>query len=238
MTTHRPLPFVLLIVVVGPQGLLAQYGQRPQQPRNVNLRDLRDVTVDGTIEGVQGNMLQVKATAGHPYWVALQPGFSKVGVTGTAKPDYLKPGMFVSFTADLPKEKKGEVDEPLTDLAIITESETNQAGMFNEDRDNKESTKYFIRAKVKSYKDGKLTVMAGGKPVVAPVPADLEIKLESTDLAIVRQGDGIKVTGKQVQAYRSEGNNIQVGQVVGQTVDIKLQETLNASTFKKKPAGK
>ncbi len=238
MTTLRHLPLVVLIALAAPQGLLAQYGARPQQQRNVNLKDLKDVTVDGTIEGVQGNMLQVKATAGHPYWVALQPGFSKVGVTGTARPDYLKPGMLVSFTADLPKEKKGEVDEPLADLAIITESDTNTVGLFNEDRDNKESTRFFVRAKVKTYKDGKLTVMAGGKPVVAPVPSDLEIKLESIDLGIVRQGDGIKVTGKQVQAYKSEGNNIQPGQVVGQTVDIKLQETLNASTFKKKPAGK
>jgi hypothetical protein len=236
MTTSRLLPLAAVVVLVAvPPKLLAQYGNRPQQPRNVNLKELKDVTVDGTLEGVQGNLLQVKATAGHPYWVALQPGFSKLGVTGTAQPDYLKAGMLVSFTADLPKEKKGEVDEPLTDLAIIAPGENSQPGLFNEDRDNKESTRFFVRGIVKSYKEGKLTVMAGGKPIVAPVPTDLEIKLESTDLAIVRQGDGIKVTGKQVQPYKGDGPTPQPGQIVGQTVDIRLQETLNAQTFKKKP---
>jgi hypothetical protein len=222
MTTFRLLLVVLVALAACPIELLAQYGGRPQQPRNVNLQELKDITVDGTVEGIQGNMLQVKATAGHPYWVALQPGFSKLGVTGTARPDYLKPGMLVSFTADLPKEKKGEVDEPLTDLAIISPSETDKPGLFNEDRENEESTKYFVRAIVKSYKDGKLTVSASGKLVVAPVPSDLDIKLESTDLGIVRQGDGIKVLGKQVQPYKGDGK-IQPGQVVGQTVEIKMQ---------------
>ena len=31
---------------------------------------------------------------------------------------------------------------------------------------------------------------------------------------------------------------MQPGQIIGQTIDIKLQETLSAATFKKKPGGK
>jgi hypothetical protein len=41
-----------------------------------------------------------------------------------------------------------------------------------------------------------------------------------------------------VQAYRGDGNNIQPGQVIGQTIDITLQEPLTAATFKKKSSGK
>lgn len=212
----------------------AQQGGRWAPPRNTDLRQLRDVTIDGSLEGVQGNLLQVKITLGHPYLVALQPNFSKLGISGTAKPDYLKPGMFVSFTADLPKDKKVELEQPLTDLAIISPSETNTPGLFNEDRDNKDSTKFFVRGTVRSFKEGKLTVSAGGKQITADVPADAMIKVESIDLSIVRQGDGIKVTGKEYQQYRSQGNQIMPGKVIGQQVDITLQEVLTADTFKKK----
>jgi hypothetical protein len=184
---------------------------------------------------VQGNILLVKVTAGHPYQVALTPGYSKLGVSGSARPDYLKPGMLVSFTADLPKDKKVELEQPLTELAIISASDTNTPGLFNEDRDNKESTRFFVRAPVRTFKEGKLTVVAAGKTITADVPADLQIKLESTDMAIVRQGDSIKIVGKEVQQYRSQGNTVQPGQVVGQQVDITLQEMLTADTFKKKP---
>ncbi len=229
----RLASLLTVCLLLSPAG--AQNTGRWQPPRNVNLNDLRDITVDGTLEGVQSGIFQMKATAGHPYLIAMRPGYSKLGITGMAKPDYLKPGMFVSFSADLPKEKKGEVDEPLTDLAIISPSETNTPGLFNEDRDNKESTKYFVRGTVRSYKDGKLTVAAGGKQVIAPVPSDMDIKLESNDLALLRQGDTIKVAGKQYQQYSSQGNTIQPGQVIGQQIDITLQETLTAATFKKKP---
>jgi hypothetical protein len=237
MSHPARLPLLTLLSLgVCLQSGFAQNRQQPKKPPS--LQELKDVTVDGTVEGVQGPVLQMKASAGHPYLIALQPGYSKLGITGMAKPDFLKPGMLVSFTADVPDERRVELEEPLTDLAIITPSETNTVGLFNEDRDNKESTKFFVRGKVTSYRDGKLTVAAGGKQIVAPLPADAEIKLDSTDLSIVRQGDAIKVLGKQVQQYKSEGNNIQPGQVVGQMVDIKLQETLSAATLKKKPGGK
>jgi hypothetical protein len=232
MFALRQLPLIAVaFLIVCRADLLAQPGKRPQAPRS-----LRDVTIEGTVDGVQGNMLQMKLSTGHPYLVALQPNFSQVGVTGTAKPDYLKPGTLVSFTADLPKDKKVELSEPLAELEILASSES--LGLFNADRDNKESTKFIVRGTVRSYKDGSLVVAAGGKQISATVPLGLDIKLQSTDLGIVRPGDGIKVAGKQVQAYRGDGNNIQPGQVIGQTIDITLQEPLTATTFKKKSSAK
>jgi hypothetical protein len=220
------LPLVASIALILAQNAAGQAGRRPP-----NLQDLRDVTVDGTVEGMKGNVLQMKATAGHPWLVSIQPGFSKLGVSGTARADFLKPGMLVSFTATLPEDKKAEVESPLTDLAIISPSETNTPGAFE---DKEKEGVYFVRGTVRSYKDGKLTVTAG-RQVVAPVSADAEIKLDSTDLGLVRQGDTIKVMGKQVQQPNTSGNNMQPGTVIGQTIDIKLQETLSAATFKKKP---
>lgn len=228
------LVLVLAFVFVLPQAAWAQY-RNQQRPQSFN--DLKDVPFDGSVEGVQGDVVQMKmAATSQPHLIKLQAGYSKVVVTGTAKPDYLKPGMLVSFTADIPpgKEKTIELEQPLTDLQIITASETNKPGLFNEDRENKDSTKFFVRAPVRSYKDGKLTVGAGGKTIIAPLVSETDIKLESTDLSIVRMGDTITGSGKQVSAYKSEGNRIEPGQVVGQEVNIKLQETLTSLTFKKK----
>ena len=212
----------------------AQNRGRWQPPRNIS--DLKATTVTGKIENVQGNVLAIKIDTGHPYFIGLFPELSKLGISGTAEPSYLKPGMLVSFTADIDVEKKGaEVAEPLKELAVISKSETNTPGVFPEDRENKESTRFFVRGIVKSMKDDTLAVSAGGKQITAKVASDAAIKIESADLSIVRPGDEISVDGRVYKEYRSENNNIQPGMVIGEKVDIKLAETLNADTFKKKP---
>jgi hypothetical protein len=230
---HRSL--LILGLVVYSSTVMAQ--DRPGwRPPAGGIAGLKETSVTGTVEGVQGNMINVKNATGHPYIIALLPA-SKLGVTGTAKPDYLKPGMLVSFTADL-DVKKGTISAPLKEMAIITKSETNVPGLFQEDRENKDSTRYFVRGIVKTFKEGNLAVSAGGKQMAGPVASDAVIKLESTDLAVVRQGDEIAVDGRLYQDYRSENNVVRPGQVFGEKVDIKLAEPLSADTFKKKPAAK
>jgi hypothetical protein len=163
----------------------------------------------------------------------LQPNVSKIGIEGTARPDFLKPGMLVSFTADV--DKKGAVDEPITELAIISPSETNTPGIFPEDRENKDSTRFFVRGTVRSYKEGKLNVNAGGKQISGELPDEANIKLESSDLNLARQGDEVTVEGRLVSEYNGEGNNIKPGVVFGEKIDIKLSEPLTKDSFKKKP---
>jgi hypothetical protein len=237
MTMLVRLPMLaLLFVCVGAQVGFAQKPKKPPTPA-----DLKDVTVDGTVERMtdipQGKVLQMKAAAGHPYSVLILPRESKLGLSGTAKPDFLKPGMLVSFNVVLPdeKDKKAEVESPPTELRIISPSDTNVQGLF-EDKE-KENT-YYVVATVRTFKDGKLTVGAAGKTITVPVPTDMEIKVESSDPAFIRAGDSVKVMGKEVRAPKTEANNVLEGQVVAQTIDIKLQDALNANTFKKKPGGK
>jgi hypothetical protein len=223
-----PLLATLALLICGPMGS-AQNRQQPRRP--MSLADLKDTTVDGTVKGVQGNVLQVEATTGHKYAILIVPNQSKLGLSGLAKPDFLKPGMLVSFSAILPEDKKAEVESPPTELTIIAPSEGNTPGMF-EDKDKEGN--YFIRATVKSFKDGKLSVAAAGRQVTVPVGADMDIKVASDNLSYIRAGDTIKVRGKEVQAPKSEGNNVIDGQVVGQEIDIKLQDTLTAATFSRK----
>jgi hypothetical protein len=196
--------------------------------------DYKPTKVVGTFEGMQGLYMQVKDATGHPYIVALQPNVSKVGIVGTARPDFLKPGMLVSFTADLDKDKKGMTAEPISELSIITPSETNTPGLFPEDRENKDATRFFVRGTVRSVKDGKLTVSAGGKQVAGELPDDANIKLESSDLKLAQQGDEVSVDGRLVSDYKSEGNNVVPGKVFGEKIDIKLSEPLSKDSFKKK----
>jgi hypothetical protein len=215
--------FVLSVSVV--------LGQDKKGPKNWT--DYKTTTVVGTFEGAQGLLMQVKNATGHPYIIALQPNMSKVGVVGTAKPDFLKPGMLVSFTADV--DKKGAVADPINELAIIAPSETNTPGMFPEDRENPDAGRFFIRGTVRTVKEGKLTVSAGGKQVSGELPDDANIKVESSDLNLAQQGDEISVEGRLVSEYKSEGNNIVPGKVFGEKVDIKLSEPLSKESFKKKP---
>lgn len=221
----------LLLLALLSFGVCVQVGLAQGRPQ-AKKPEYKDVTVDGTVKGIQGNVLQMEAAAGYPYSVLIIPRESKLGLSGTAKPDFLKPGMMVSFyTGTLPKEKKAEVETPPTELKIISPSETNKPRVY-EDKDKPDSV--FICGTVGSYREEKLTVSAAGRQVVVPVPADMEIKVDSSDPTYIRVGDSIKVMGKEVQPYKSEGNKIQEGQIVGQTVDIKLQDTLSAATFKKK----
>ena len=235
-TAIRRATLLILGLLACSSSAWAQNRPNWQPPRN--LADLKETSVAGTVEGVQGNMINVKNATGHPYIIALVPA-SKLGVTGTAKSDYIKPGMMVSFNADVEVDsKKGTVSEPIKDMQIVTKSDTNVPTLYQEDRDNKESTKYFVRGIVKSMKDGSLALSVGGKQITATVAPDAAIKFESTDLAGVRQGDEIAISGRLYKEYKSEGNNVQPGMVIGEKVDIKLAEQLSADSLKKKPAAK
>ena len=230
MLTMSKLPRLGLAACFVLSATVALGQPKPKGPKS--LADYKATKVTGTFEGVQGPYMQVKNATGHPYIIALQANVSKVGIVGTARPDFLKPGMLVSFTADI--DKKGAVAEPISELAIVAPSETNTPGLFPEDRENKDSTRFFVRGTVRTVKEGKLTVSAGGKQVAGELPDDATITLESNDLSLAQQGDEVSVEGRLVSEYKSEGNNVIPGKVFGEKIDIKLSEPLDKDSFKKK----
>lgn len=210
---------------------LAQ-GQRPRSSAPRNIADIASTDVKGTFESIEYGKLKLKTNEGTPCYVVVQAPMTQVAITGTAMPDYLKPGQLVTFYADV--DKKGAAAEPLKELTITVASDTTKQGMFLENRDDKDSTKFFVCATVRTFKDGKLTVSAGGKPVQATVADDAKIKYEGTDVGVIKAGDKVSLSGKQVQAYNGAGNV--VPQVMyGEKVEIALGEPLSAASSKKKP---
>lgn len=204
-----------------------------QAPRN--LADLREVEVTGLFEAFENGALKIK-DASTPCYVVLQAPQSKVSVAGTAKADFLKPGQLVTFTADI--DKKGQVAEPLKELRITVASDTTKPGLFNEDRDNKESTRFYVCATVKTFKDGKLAVSAGGKQVQATLADDAVIKYEGTDARVLKPGDRVAVAGREIQRFNGAGAQPMPQVVFGEKVEITLLEPLSAASLKKTPPAK
>jgi hypothetical protein len=229
LSTRLAVGFCLLVVSSAAAQPNRNRNWNQQAPRN--LADLREVQVSGKLESVEKGMLMIKVES-TPCVVIVQPQ-SKLGVSGTAQADYLKPGQLITFTADV--DKKGQVAEPLKELRITVPSETTRPGLFNEDRDNKESTKFYVCATVRTFKDGKLTASAGGKPVQATVAEDATIKYEGTDLAVLKAGDTISATGGEWYRFDGAKNPPQPQVVIAKQVDVTLSEPLSG---KKKPPAK
>lgn len=226
---------LLLTLVLGWGAERAAAQNRPPMPPD--LSQYREVTMTGKFVGLvpgQAVVLNIKDSTEHPYWVLVQPPTSKLGITGTALPEFLKAGLLVSFTADV--DDKGVVDQPVKELQIVSPSETTTPGLFREDRDNKESTRFYVRATIRTNKEGVLTMSAGGKQVQATLASDAKIKVESTDPKIAQEGDEIKLTGRMVEEFRSEGNQIKPGKIFGEKIDIVLAQPLDKDAGKKRPS--
>lgn len=152
-TLPRPIQWTLrlLVVMALVSGVtsapaLAQWGppfpnqQRPNQ-RQPNPRGQPPaapgmaqaaprVEATGTIDAIAGGALRILTPAGQP-WQLIPARECQVTVTGKAKPDVVRPGQFVAFTAAV-DTRTGKVAEPVNQLTLFTASREQQLGVFPE----------------------------------------------------------------------------------------------------------
>ncbi|MCH8923577.1 MAG: hypothetical protein IIA67_10575 [Planctomycetes bacterium] len=161
-------------------------------------------------------------------------GGTEVQVTGTAKADFLRRGMYIRFSAGF--DAKGKSSDTIDLLTIFTPDESRKLGIFREgfaagdDEVGKKAgaTKQFlVSGQLASFKNGIMSVVVGGTKVQIAVAEDAQINVDVNDASLAQKGDKIEV----------EGHYFQKGAVLGKIVKIELSKPLvgTAKKSKKKP---
>jgi hypothetical protein len=152
----------------------------------------------GTLDHYESDLLRIRDSKMDLWLLKILPE-TTISVTGTAKADYLRPGLGVEFDNEL--NKKGQLTEPIAEINLLPEKTT--LGLFSADEDaddarpvrNPEAGAYHIRGKVAAVKEGELTVSIGGKRYTGKLAEgdELKINFTSDDPSVAATGDTVKV---------------------------------------------
>ena len=235
------------------RGGQAQGPYGPQQPQPNIPRE--NLSASGVLKGARGLTLQMQTTEGEQWLIQLQPGRpTDITFTAAAEASWLRPGMLVQFSSKL--NKRGQADEPVTQLTVFTLREGYQlgvlsdtsiggenasAGLFEEPVEKPkakkakvkvdEDTVYRIAGQVtKISRTGEMTVNAGGTTVKANLAEDAKVSVDVNDLSYARPGDKVEVRGWYVAGQRQ--------QAVGNQVSVSAAEPLEGPKKKPLPGAK
>lgn len=204
---------------------------------------------EGTVQAVLPPRIRMLADSGQQWIVIVDPK-ATVHVIGTAEPDFLRPGMFIRFTAEI--DKRGTVKEKLRRLTIFTPSSKDPVGAWPETKGPAGSKQakgkprfgegsgsepaaataptsavYSIAGRITRCHKGGLTVRVGRNAVQVQLAEEPEIGVDFADYSVAKQGDRISVTKGKMFAGR-------IGLAQAQELTIKLSKPLTLA--KKKPA--
>ncbi len=196
---HVLVPLMLVAMVLAVRSSDAQYRRPQPKPEKVE--------ASGAIDAVQGNVVRLSTATGQTWFFQFTPK-TKVTVTGTAVPEYLRPGLFVEFSADL--DRKGTASAPVAELALFTPSPQRLPGLFpvsgipeaedaGKRRDPDATTAYRVLGRITSVKDGKLMVNTGRGVVRFELAESPNITVEVADPSVASKGDSITIKGKSVR---------------------------------------
>jgi hypothetical protein len=171
----------------------------------------------GEYEGASGGV--VKAVLdGKPWYLKPDKG-AKVHLTGSATADFLAPGMFVKFKAEV--DRKGKANAPVTDFVIFTPDPLNQVGATAAGNSFEEpgkkpaanaTTAYDFAGRIVGVKKGVLSVNCGNMTAQVEAAPEATVKIDVQDASFASSGDKIDVKGW----YQREG----YGMVSDVTVEL------------------
>ncbi len=221
-------------MLVAAVALTAGVAQAQNDPNRETLSE------KGTFQGSSGNSMKVLLNS-EPWLIELQPPDTKVSVTGEAEPDFLRPGLHIKFSGEL--DKKGTaLAKEIESVEIFTPAGKGGIGAFESaDAEAKpiakpaDGTTYEFRTKVGGYKPGELTVVIGGKKIVAKTSENFSVTVNTGDLSLVSEGDAVTITGWYNKQEKPNAQNMQPGYGHAQSVSVKLGKRL-APTKKAKVA--
>ncbi len=209
----------------------------------------------GTIEAITRGKVQILTNTDQQWLVEIVPK-AEIEVTGTAKVDFLRPGMFVKLTADF--DKRGKAAEPVSRLIIFTPSEENTLGVWPEgaapsgdaedqfggeaaaapvanNRRDQGASRYTVHGRLTGNRKGKLTVNARVATVQFELAEEPTIDVEIADYSFAKKGDKISITRGRMYAGR-------MGFARATKLTIELAEPLTLEkkkpTRRKKPTSK
>jgi hypothetical protein len=221
---------------------------------------LEPFAATGTIAGVGRGQIQIVTVTQQKWLVAVSPQ-AVVHVTGTAEPDFLRPGMFIRFTAAL--DKKGKGQEPVGELTIFTPSAEMGIGVWPEGMAvgdvgaeqpaqppnpfggafgvgtpavPPDTGRYMVAGRFVKERNGKLLVYFGSGTAEIELAENPAIKVDVADYTVAKQGDSISVTKGQMypnQPMIIQANPNAVGQAMALEMEIQLSQPLTGP--RKKP---
>jgi hypothetical protein len=164
------------------------------------------VNATGTLVGVGNGVLRVAAN-GQTWQIRPDVG-ATTELTGTAGPDFLKPGLIVKFQAafDPNGKDKDKSTAPLTALEIISSRPGETIGAVPVGTDAKQqnaaqpaASSLVVIGSIRSYRQKELVVSAGSHTFKADLDSLPQIKVRMSDFRFARAGDEVQVTGYAVR---------------------------------------
>jgi len=173
---------------------------------------------EGTIEALAPGQLQINTNSNQKWLIALQQQ-TKVEVSGTATPEFLRPGLFVQFRAEFDKQYVAK--DKVKELSVIMPTRDKPPGMWTEQAAGAEGerfgagvepgpkkpgkpgpaatyTAYSVTARITAARGERLTLSTGDANLSIEVSDTAKIEVKLPDLSLARQGDAIKVKGQML----------------------------------------
>ncbi len=206
--------------------------QQPQQKK-------QDISGKGEFDAnVQGDVLKAQID-GRTWFIKLDPKAS-VKVTGSAAPEALAPGMFVSFKGDF--DKRGKAAEEVKDLEIFSPDAKNPieavpaggafgGGAFDEQPKKTAPktpattpTSLSIVGRITVVKKNNITVACGNMTVRADVASDATIAVNAGTMMLASPQDKVSVKGWY---YPSSGpTQNKPGMMIANEVEVQMAKPL------------
>ena len=188
--------------------------------------------ISATVVSVEPGKLLMKNSSGEQYAVEVYDKFSNIEVTGKAKFEFLRAGVFVRFTvAEL--DKKGNASGDISGLTVCSADDLPSSV----ESDDLEGTKgpWLVTGQIKQIaKTGKASVAAGTMTVKLQFPVDIDIEIACREYSLAQEGDTATVNGHEVLAPDAKTP----GRFVAVKLDIQLVEPIGAPPKKAKKPGK
>jgi hypothetical protein len=141
----------------------------------------------------------------------------QVTTSGTGDFTFLKPRMFISFTALV--DNKGNVTEDVTEVAVFTPTDVLRTGVQDEGEG-----KFYVAGLLTSLaKTGKFTLSTGSATIRGTISPEAMVTINVTDpasLAWAMEGDLVNIDGRLIR----DGNEQVPALITATRVDLKMVE--------------
>lgn len=184
---------------------------------------------EGTLEGIQGNVVKFRDSKNDPWLLLISPQTS-LAIEGQADADYLRPAMTVELTGEI--DNKNALAAPIAEISVIGGKGKTLLGLFSPDDDpqdakplrHPEAGKYRIRGKIASVKQGELLVVAGRTKIACTLADDVKVKLNLVDFSTTQFGDAVKVKAWYDDLGKPNATLNRPGKALAEAVTITLSQ--------------
>ncbi|MFP6649527.1 MAG: hypothetical protein VB817_08700 [Pirellulaceae bacterium] len=172
----------------------------------------------------------------------------KIVVTGSAKPSWLRPGMFVKFSATF--DEKGIGQQAINQMQVYIPSKEDPLGayraaggnagnLFDEEKaagakpkPQKATARFDIAGQLRGVRDGVLYVNAGGATLKVPVAEKCTISVAINGFQLCRIGDSVTLDAWYPTPQKA------LGRAQANRLDIEAAKPFEGKSGSKRPAPK